>query len=632
MKTLTKRQADIILAGLTVSLLIYTAIRAALLSITWDEAYTYIEFARNGKVFLEKYDMMSANNHILNTWLVMVFTKLFGLSEFVMRIPSLFSHLLFLFFSARLLNNFENKWLTVFAFIVLNLNPYLLDFFSLARGYGLSMGLMMASLYYFYCVHGGANKSRNALFSLLFASLAVFASFVLLNYCLILYALLWIVLFAKERTATTISARLKAVLKGMVFPTFILFILLMVVLPVTFQLKAAGALFFGGESGFWSDTISTITERCFYDAGYNHWFHRMAKAVVFSVLLFAAGFFLIRMFKKQLTNNMLFLGSMLTLLSLCSLSTIIQHHMMGTPYLIDRTALFLVVLFNLIFIFFIAEISRTIFRISLFLYASSAFLIVHFAICLNLDYVLEWRYDANTKEMLSDLEKIKKIPGGKETLSIGIPLIFDPAINFYREKNNLTWLNTAWRNETNNMLQDYFCLTQQDLSEFNPDSIEIIKEYPGTKNILAKPKYPPRSINTRFTREMNFEKEKEGYYTVSPSLEYASGFSYIVSDSITPPGKAVLAFYADVMAPDISNDNLILVLSFQHADGDLYSWQKAYVKDYVKNEKDWFRTSFTCIVPAERRAGDEIKAYIWNPDKHNLYIKEQEMKWLEYIY
>ena len=76
----------------------YTLVRAHLLSFTWDEAFSYLQYVRNGIVIPDKYETMSANNHLLNTWLNIKLVNLFGLSEFVLRIPSLCAHLLFLYY------------------------------------------------------------------------------------------------------------------------------------------------------------------------------------------------------------------------------------------------------------------------------------------------------------------------------------------------------------------------------------------------------------------------------------------------------------------------------------------------------------------------------------------------------
>ncbi|MCW3085011.1 MAG: hypothetical protein JWP12_2377 [Bacteroidetes bacterium] len=611
----------------------YTATRAYLLAITWDEAYTYIEFVRNRIILPKTFEIMSANNHLLNTSLMLFFTRMFGVSEIVMRIHILIAHLLFLFYSARLLKNLNNKWLIITAFIIVNVNPYMLDFFSVARGYGLSIGLMMVSIYYFYLLHKKEKKNTNAIISIIFAGLAALANFVLLNYCMVLFGLIVLLyVYTAVKSAKPGKQKTVTVIKGLAVPTLLMGLLLLFVVPIAMKLKTAGALFFGGERGFWADTMSTITDRCFYETSYNVWLQRLAKGFVFLILIASIIIVAGRVIKKQISANTLFLTSLLLLIGLCCFSTVVQHHLLKTPYLLDRTALFLVVLFNLILVFFISELALKKPAASWVSHIAAVAALFHFFTVFNFSYVLEWKLDCNTKEMLSDLAKIKQVPAAKETVSIGIPLIFDPAINFYREKDNLLWLNTAWREETTSMQQDYFFLSQDALQKINKDSITILKTYPVTGNVLAKPKYPPTEIKAAFVKEMNFDDKPEKRFTVDASVEYAPGFSYIVNDSITPGRTAVIDFNAEVMGPEAKKNNLVMVLSFQNAKGELYSWQKAYVKDFLKDRNHWFKATFTCIVPEKAQAGDEIKAYIWNPHQHLLYIKHMDFKWLDYNY
>src|SRR5665213_1523943 len=128
----------------------YTISRAFLLSFTRDESFTYLEYVRKGILVLSHYNTTSANNHLLNTWLMELSSKIFGISEFSLRLPNVLAHTLFLIYSAKLVAKLNSNLLIIGSFLILNLNPFLLDFFSLARGYGLSIALMMASLYYAY--------------------------------------------------------------------------------------------------------------------------------------------------------------------------------------------------------------------------------------------------------------------------------------------------------------------------------------------------------------------------------------------------------------------------------------------------------------------------------------------------
>src|ERR1019366_4686768 len=118
------KSADKIIFFLALLIFSYTLIRAYQLSFTWDESFSYLQFVRNGILFPDKYEKMDANNHLLNTWLNIHLIKYFGVSEFVLRLPSLCSHLLFLFFSYKLVKDFQSIWLVVASFLIINLNPY----------------------------------------------------------------------------------------------------------------------------------------------------------------------------------------------------------------------------------------------------------------------------------------------------------------------------------------------------------------------------------------------------------------------------------------------------------------------------------------------------------------------------
>lgn len=73
--------------------------------------------------------------------------KLLGSSELALRLPNLLAHVVYLHASARVALKARGLVLTVGCFLLLNAHPYLLDFFGLARGYGLACGLMMMSLW-----------------------------------------------------------------------------------------------------------------------------------------------------------------------------------------------------------------------------------------------------------------------------------------------------------------------------------------------------------------------------------------------------------------------------------------------------------------------------------------------------
>ena len=623
----SKKNAGIIffLGGL---LFAYTAYRAIVLSITWDEAYSYLQYVRNEIIIPDKYEQMDANNHILNTWLNIQFTRFFGVSEFVLRIPSLFAHLFFLFFSYKLVRDFQTRWLIVASFLILNLNPYVLDFFSLSRGYATSLGLMMGSIYFLYTFIKEGHKAKHALLSCIFAALATTANLVVLNYFIVSYGLIFLMtgyqLLKGDKTFIQKTVQLFAL---MILPTVVVFISLFLLLPIALKLKEAGALFYGGNKGFWTDTFSSITDRSFYELGYNYWFQRFAKGFVILIALAGSVFVGWKQVTKKTNEHNLFLGALLLLLGLCSLSTIVQHYLFETLYLLDRTAMFLVVLFNLTMVFFINELSKENKKSAIVSYVSCLFLVYHFVMSFNFNNVLEWKSNADVKEMLSDLEKIKSIPKQKKSINICAPLSFVQSINYYRAVNNLTWINTVERSAEINLLSDYLYIEPKQYAGKNMDSLEIMNVYPLTNNILAKPKSPPDYSRIRFSEKLNFENTEGEKYVIDEKVEYSQGFNYTVNDSITPDRNGEVVFSAEIMAESIFKSNLYVIISFDNANG-LYEWKRAFIKDYIVRNNEWMDVRFSVPVPKNCLVGDQLKCYIWNPNKHKLFVKEMEIKWL----
>jgi len=64
-----------------------------------------------------------------------------------LRLPNILAHVVYLICTLVLLKRFQHTILQIAGFVILNLNPFFLDFFFLARGYGLALAFLMMSLY-----------------------------------------------------------------------------------------------------------------------------------------------------------------------------------------------------------------------------------------------------------------------------------------------------------------------------------------------------------------------------------------------------------------------------------------------------------------------------------------------------
>jgi len=114
-----------------------------------------------------------------------------------------------------------------------------------------------------------------------------------------------------------------------------------------------------------------------------------------------------------------------------------HHKFLGSNFLIERFALFIVPVFIFTMLFFLEAViaiskPAKVIAVSLLLLTVGA--LFHFAVCMNTTYCLNWKYDADTKQMISDLEK----DHSGSNVNLGISWFYEPAINFYRNTKKLT--------------------------------------------------------------------------------------------------------------------------------------------------------------------------------------------------
>lgn len=171
---------------------LYIAVRAWLLPMTHDEAATCFNHVPRLVVDTLTFQKeANPNNHILNTLLIKMFVGLFGWNQLTARIPALIGGFLYLWASNRLARRISTHGgVRIFALLLLLGNPFLLEFFALARGYGLAAGLLLAAVYQ-ASLFAEWNEQRYVLRAVVFAGLAVYANFTLLLFFAPFVALLF---------------------------------------------------------------------------------------------------------------------------------------------------------------------------------------------------------------------------------------------------------------------------------------------------------------------------------------------------------------------------------------------------------------------------------------------------------
>ncbi len=242
----------------------FIIVKAAVVQISVDEAYTLTMLTKESVWNLVSYASSYTNNHILNSLLCKLSFSIFGMHQMAGRLPNILSFVLYFWFVWQFSRRFFKDDYVGLMFVAVMLgNPYLIEFFSLARGYGLSFALMMPSIYYAarYVLE---NHRQSLPLSILFAILSVYAQFALLHFFLALNFLIF--LFEIQKFILTKNkTELERGIGTQIVGTILLAIL--VYAPFKAILKDNQISYYGSKN-IWDDSFVSIISRSLYGQGY----------------------------------------------------------------------------------------------------------------------------------------------------------------------------------------------------------------------------------------------------------------------------------------------------------------------------------------------------------------------------
>ena len=384
----------------------YVIVRGFTVGITHDEALTYKII--NGDEVLKG----TANHHWLNTQLSTLSTYLFGAKEFALRLPNVLSFAVFWFFLYRIAGNFLKSSATQLVLLLLLCgNPFILDFFSLCRGYGLSIAFVTASLFYlFRIVHLKQDSGVSPYFSgTFFAILALSANLNTLNYFLVAQALILLSALVFKPKNRILILSVGIILSGIV---------LYFSLNHLFFLRNKNELYFGTQ-----DLNSSIDNLIYSSFYFREGFEGVSilRYGLYLLLLFA-GFLTLR--KKQLFNP----GTIafIVLISIF-IALVAEHYLFEALYPINRSSLYLYPVILLAFLLNIDGLKMKLVSIAVLL-CSWIFILVSLPIY-NFSNTMTWSEDSGIKTaMLLIKDDIKD-----NSIHIAeCSWFYEPLINYYR--------------------------------------------------------------------------------------------------------------------------------------------------------------------------------------------------------
>lgn len=414
-----------------VAMISFAVYQANTASFTHDESYSYLNYPHHGFMQILSHESAYTNNHLLNTLGMKYSELLFGSSELSLRVPNILAIVLYMVFSFLLFKKFD-RWFALAAFVILINNAYLIDLFSMARGYGLSFGFMFMAFYFLVRSVKDPERQRYTILFHVAALLAALSNFTML----LMYVAALITSVAMSLIRPMFHGEKKAG-SWKVIRTH----LIMLVVSVAFlfrpvrHLVESNTFDFGGRTTFIDSTVRTVITNGFYGSNLSPNSIIVLSYIALILVGIALALAVKSMTKHRSRDSELSLELVVSnslLISICVI-TIIQHYVTGSDYLIDRFAFFLWPLFllNLLFVIQLFWDHPKKWMPRGFTFFLAGILGIFFLRSAEPQILAQWGYDTHTKKAMEQIATDIAL-NDKENVRIGSYWLYEPTLNFYR--------------------------------------------------------------------------------------------------------------------------------------------------------------------------------------------------------
>jgi hypothetical protein len=431
---------------------VFCGYRAVTQSLVHDEAFSYEHFVGGG--WERIYGHYEANNHVLYSILAKLSISTFGVSEFALRLPSVLAgFFLTLGIYCVLRETVASPWVRWIAAIALGLHPLLLDFSVAARGYGLSLALLVWSIYFFL-------QTRDMLSGALLG-LAISANLT------IVFPAAGLFLCPFALRAGDVEKRIQASLR-LAFTAIAVF----GAICYTTLSHATTSKFYAGTPDIGS-AIWSLIETSFHGpdrAGlFGTWeatreiqLFILPVLAIFLLTVSARAFFRDRSLRPSIAPAAMLLASIAGLIA--------ARHLAGLNYPIDRLGLYIVLLFGLTWAIAASELSSNpaqnapaaaglsplnpVGRAVLFALghrpalaangALAGLLVLQFVTQIQTRYFQVWPYDLAAKDVARRIvEDTRDRP--PDSVKLAVTWFLQPALEFYRQHYRISSLKPIQR-------------------------------------------------------------------------------------------------------------------------------------------------------------------------------------------
>jgi hypothetical protein len=392
--------------------------RATVIPFTHDEASTWLNYRH-----INAWSCISnaacwgtANNHWLNTILLQWSASLFGEGSLALRLPNVFAGIGYLICASLMVSRYlKNPLLQLAGFFLLCTHVYLLDFFSLARGYGL---LAFAVLWSVYGIvrYLEVYEARWLVVCLAFLTFGILANFTgLLPWAAIGFA--WFIYLLMNGKTRLIFSH------GVFWLADACLLFLLLRFPI--KTLAGSGEFEWGANNVW-ETVKDLIVSLLYGSRY---LGDQTTIYLFWLFCFFIAGIIFSLFKNKNQEQRHTLMLMTLLLFSNFFIIFLQHTITGSLTPVGRKSVYLIPFIGGFFAVSLSLIRN---------YKSgvviggliSIIMLLHFIRTLPVRSCREWYYDAYYPELIQTVFPLRS---KSDSVRLGTTWIFNPSLRYYQQ-------------------------------------------------------------------------------------------------------------------------------------------------------------------------------------------------------
>jgi len=555
-----------------------------------DELNTFFTYVQTG-FFQPFMAHLDANNHVLNSLFTHLSYLAFGSKMIALRLPNVLSFLVYLFYLWKLGKTFKSKYLGFSWFVTMITSLYLLSFFSLSRGYGMSMAFLVASFYYLI-IYSSTSKHKYLYAGLVMSSLALWANLSLMIPLLVLGAI-FMFLYVQKVIASQLP---KQIAFDLIAIISLYLIPLIYAILYSFDLKNSRLLYHGGTFGFIDSVVLHLAAEYsgFYPVGIG------VFGVLFLIYVIASISNIIGKRNKgsSFYFQLLFWGTII--------GTILLHLILDINYPQDRAAIHFFVLFMAVFFFNLDQFNKKTFRY--FGPVIALALTIQLFISMNLRYVPHWKQETVPISFYNLLSQWHQKTGVLPTISANG--ILGKVFEHYGFHHGET-LNSTQDKEFPSKIADFLITSHWVNKNFiiGYDTLQYDKET-GVSLMQRKNRFEWQQVLSH-SEKKNFNSKKSIFFLEIPAEQFLKApFCYDISfkaQSKRFPFRCWIV--CDVF--DDSNKSL----SYNSID-------LQRVKSDIRQTSFIHRRLYLETIPKDAK---KIRFYLWNVDKETVNISDLQI-------